>query len=50
MEDGPVDSMLDWDSEEERQNGGSGKGKAAVRDTSGRVVPPADRAPVPRAK
>lgn len=35
----------EWDSEEERQQGGSGKGKAPVRDTSGRVVPPAERAP-----
>ncbi|TAQ86250.1 hypothetical protein B7494_g5418 [Chlorociboria aeruginascens] len=38
----------EWNSEEERRRGGSGKGKgkAAVRDTSGRVVPPAERAPV----
>jgi len=37
----------EWDSAEERGRGGSGKGKGrAVRDTSGRVVPPADRAPV----
>jgi len=35
----------EWDSEEERRRGGSGKGKAPVRDTSGRVVPPAERAP-----
>lgn len=40
----------EWDSEEERRNGGSGKGKAPVRDTSGRVVPPAERAPVPRTR
>jgi hypothetical protein len=38
----------DWDSEEERQMGGNGKGKAPIRDTSGRVVPPADRAPTHR--
>lgn len=37
-----------WDSETERRRGGSGKGKAPIRDTSGRVVPPAERAPVPR--
>lgn len=37
----------EWDSEEDRRQGGSGKGKKAapIRDTSGRVVPPADRAP-----
>ena len=35
----------EWDSEEERRHGGSGKGKAPVRDTSGRVVPPSERAP-----
>lgn len=40
----------EWDSEEERRRGGNGKGKgkAPVRDTSGRVVPPADRAPTSR--
>ena len=41
-----MDHELDWDSEEERRQGGSGKGKAPVRDTSGRVVPPAERAPI----
>lgn len=35
-----------WDSEEERRLGGSGKGKKAVRDSSGRVVPTAERAPI----
>lgn len=37
----------EWDSEEERQSGGSGKGKgkAPVRDTAGRVLPLAERAP-----
>jgi len=42
----------EWDSEHERLAGGSGKGKgkAPVRDTSGRVVPPADRAPTARGK
>lgn len=41
------DHELDWDSQEERRQGGSGKGKgkAPGRDTSGRVVPPAERAP-----
>jgi hypothetical protein len=39
------DLLVGWDSDEERQQGGSGKGKAPVRDTSGRVVPPADIAP-----
>lgn len=37
-----------WDSEEERRRGGSGKGKAPIRDTSGRVVPAAERAPLSR--
>ena len=42
----------DWDSEEERRQGGSGKGKgkAPVRDTSGRVVPPAERAPTKKGR
>jgi len=35
----------EWNSEDERRRGGSGKGKAPMRDTSGRVVPPAERAP-----
>jgi hypothetical protein len=45
-----VASDEEWDSEEERRQGGSGKGKAPIRDTSGRVVPPAERAPVGRGK
>lgn len=36
----------EWDSEEERSKGGSGKGKAPIRDTSGRVIPSAERAPI----
>jgi len=40
----------EWESDEERRNGGSGKGKAPVRDTSGRMVPPAERAPLPRGR
>lgn len=35
----------DWDSEEERRRGGNGKGKKAVRDTGGRNLPAAERAP-----
>jgi hypothetical protein len=42
------DDDNEWDSENERRRGGSGKGKATVRDTSGRIVPPAERAPLPR--
>jgi hypothetical protein len=40
-------SDAEWDSEEERRRGGSGKGKgkAAVRDSAGRMLPPAERAP-----
>ncbi|KAK2609077.1 hypothetical protein QQS21_002447 [Conoideocrella luteorostrata] len=34
-----------WDSEEERRRGGSGKGKRVIRDTSGRSLPAAERAP-----
>lgn len=41
------DDDYEWDSEEERSYDRSGKGKAPIRDTSGRVVPPADRAPLP---
>lgn len=36
----------DFDSEEQRGHRGNGKGKAPVRDSSGRIVPPADRAPI----
>ncbi|KAL2169918.1 hypothetical protein VTG60DRAFT_5462 [Thermothelomyces hinnuleus] len=41
------DADSEWDSEEERRRGGSGKGKgkAPVRDSAGRVLPPAERAP-----
>lgn len=35
----------EWDSEEERRKGGSGKGKRVLRDTSGRNIPAAERAP-----
>lgn len=37
----------EWDSEEERRRGGSGKGKRAVRDEEGRQLPSAERAPRP---
>jgi hypothetical protein len=53
FDDGRDGDLMDddeWDSEEERQHGGSGKGKAPVKDTSGRIVPPAERAPLPRAR
>jgi hypothetical protein len=42
------DTESEWDSEEERRRGGSGKGKgkAPARDAAGRVLPPAERAPV----
>jgi hypothetical protein len=40
----------EWDSEDERRHGGSGKGKAPLRDTSGRVVPASERAPLPKRK
>lgn len=36
----------EWNSEDERRRGGSGKGKKPVRDSSGRVMPEAERAPV----
>ena len=52
FDDGRGGNFIDdeWDSEEERRQGGSGKGKAPIRDTSGRVVPPAERAPTARAR
>lgn len=37
----------EWDSEEERRRGGSGKGKKVVRDQGGRPLPASERAPVP---
>ncbi|KAL3427831.1 hypothetical protein PVAG01_01340 [Phlyctema vagabunda] len=40
----------EWDSEEERRRGGNGKGKAPVKDTSGRTVPVSERAPLPRGR
>jgi hypothetical protein len=52
VDEGTRDDLLDepYDSEQDRRRGGSGKGKAPVRDTSGRVVPPADRAPLTKGK
>ncbi|KFY05916.1 hypothetical protein V491_08954 [Pseudogymnoascus sp. VKM F-3775] len=38
----------EWENDRERRNGSKGKGKALIRDTSGRVMPPAERAPLPR--
>jgi deubiquitinase DESI2 len=37
--------QMEWDSENERRRGGSGKGKKPLKDTSGRVLPAAERAP-----
>lgn len=45
VREGDVTDHDEWDSEEERREGGNGKGKGPVRDTSGRVVPPSERAP-----
>ncbi|KAI0889367.1 DUF862-domain-containing protein [Annulohypoxylon maeteangense] len=35
----------DWDNEETRRNVRNGKGKGPAKDTSGRILPPAERAP-----
>ena len=35
----------EWSSDDERRRGGSGKGKQAVRDSAGRPLPAAERAP-----
>ncbi|KAI9738581.1 MAG: hypothetical protein M1834_008085 [Cirrosporium novae-zelandiae] len=46
----PVDESSDdsaWNSEDDRRKGGNGKGKGLMRDTEGRRIPPADRAPRP---
>ncbi|KAK3329676.1 PPPDE putative peptidase domain-containing protein [Apodospora peruviana] len=45
-----TEDLVDWDSEEERQSGGTGKGKgnAPARDSAGRTLPASERAPVPR--
>lgn len=42
---GRLAAVNEWDSQEGRERGG-GKGKAPIRDTSGRMVPPAERAPI----
>jgi len=48
-DDGTRDDTTDDDEYEESVRAdGKGKGKAPIRDSSGRVVPPADRAPVAR--
>ena len=36
----------EWDSEDERRRGGTGKGKQVVRDSAGRQLPAAERAPL----
>ncbi|KAI9684811.1 MAG: hypothetical protein M1829_000186 [Trizodia sp. TS-e1964] len=36
----------DWNSENERQNRDNGKGKAAIKDSAGRILPPSERASV----
>lgn len=36
---------MGWTSEEARRHGGRSKGKGPARDTSGRTLPPAERAP-----
>jgi hypothetical protein len=48
--DGNMTDDDEWDSEEERRHGGSGKGKGPVKDTSGRIVPPSERAPTMRSR
>lgn len=40
----------EWHSDEDRRNSGQWKGQSPVRDTSGRVVPAAERAPLPRGR
>ncbi|KND87551.1 DeSI-like protein sdu1 [Tolypocladium ophioglossoides CBS 100239] len=45
LSDGANSEGAEWDSEEERRRGGSGKGKKVLRDTAGRQLPPAERAP-----
>jgi hypothetical protein len=49
---GNVTEDDEWDSEEDRRQGrnGKGKGKAPIRDTSGRVVPRSERAPTAKAR
>lgn len=48
-DEGDPDLLTDddeWDSEEERRHGRSGKGKAKATDSSGRPMPNAERAPL----
>lgn len=39
------DDATEWNSDDERRRGGSGKGKQVVRDSAGRQLPAAERAP-----
>lgn len=39
-----------WESDRDRRNGGSGKGKSAVKDTGGRDLPASERAPLPNGR
>jgi hypothetical protein len=41
-----MSEVPELDSGDEREPDGAGKGKAPIRDTSGRMVPPSERAPV----
>ncbi|PHH92191.1 hypothetical protein CDD83_8480 [Cordyceps sp. RAO-2017] len=45
LADGASAADSEWDSEEERRKGGSGKGKRVVLDSAGRHLPAAERAP-----
>lgn len=38
----------DWDGDRQSRTSSKGKGKSPLRDTSGRLVPPSERAPLPR--
>ena len=45
LSDGTHSDEAEWDSEEERRRGGSGKGKKVMRDSDGRQLPASERAP-----
>jgi hypothetical protein len=42
--------VQEFESDEEQEQGVRGKGKDPIRDTSGRMVPPAERAPIGRGR